>query len=123
MRRWKITLNFEGGSIGTRPDIYAHNILDAIVQANNLGIKITELRGIEEISPAPRVGIGPVWAVGLERRPDEFGMIGGPYPDLQHALDFSPSRHFDENPCIIRFRGVTEVVTHRWKNDQWVKEG
>lgn len=70
------------------------------------------------------LGLPPRWArqgkfmyaIGIEHKPDSFGMTDGPVPDLDAML----SRTSKPGGAIFRFNpdGTHEII-YRWKDDQW----
>jgi len=60
-----------------------------------------------------------MWGIGVENFPGEFGMIAGPFPTEQMALD-TPGRF---RARIIHFYsdGRDEVVWY-WRKDRWVRK-
>lgn len=60
------------------------------------------------------------YAIGIEHKPGEFGMIAGPTTNLQDMLEFIPGADIDvhENVCIVQFTGTQgdpqDEVVYRW---------
>lgn len=69
-------------------------------------------------------GFTPVYAIGIEHQPREFGMTNGPTPDLKEMLSFIPIDIDADKYCLFRFEGEKNVLTHRWSIQlgRWVAE-
>ena len=69
------------------------------------------------------------WAVGIEVKHGEFGMVAGPYPTEDRALEFTPTLAMShEGPVrIIHFNhddqlGPHDEIVHTWGGSFWRKE-
>lgn len=60
----------------------------------------------------------PVYAIGIERADDQYGMVDGPNPDLHAMLD----RSGEPMAALIRFNvDGTHDVLYTWEEDRWVR--
>lgn len=59
-----------------------------------------------------------VYAVGVERKPGQFGMTHGPTPTLQRMLEVCS----EPGGVLFKFTGEREEVLYRWKDGGWVEE-
>ncbi len=66
------------------------------------------------------------YAIGIEHKPNEFGMTHGPTTNLQEMLDVMG----EENACIIEFLPTMDRrdepinnIIYRWKDLHWEQEG
>lgn len=68
-------------------------------------------------------GFKTVYAIGVEHKPGEFGMIAGPLPTLEEIMSYSG----EENAYILEFspaEGSAEsrhTMTHMWNGEGWVE--
>lgn len=83
-----------------------------------------EERRYQSVARASTLAGREVWAVGIDKGDDSYGMTNGPFPSVEAALGINGG----ESYCIIHFPGDgNEEVTHRWMGGhgpmaQWVAE-
>jgi hypothetical protein len=61
-----------------------------------------------------------IYAIGIEHKPNSFGMTHGPHSDIKEMLEVCP----EPKSALIRFNlDGTEDVLYRWDetNETWVK--
>jgi hypothetical protein len=91
--------------------------------ADSLTLELVEIE--QMVAEARRLvqtgGFGPVYAVGIEVTPGEYGMMHGPTPNLQEMLSVIPVGPHNEKFCLFRFENHEPVLTHRWsiQKDGW----
>jgi hypothetical protein len=57
------------------------------------------------------------YGIGIEHRPNEFGMTHGPIPNIDELLEVAP---FDNKARIIRFNeNYTEDIIYIWNENRW----
>jgi len=57
------------------------------------------------------------YGIGIEHRPNEFGMTHGPIPYVNELLEVAP---FDNKARIIRFNeNYTDDVIYTWNENHW----
>jgi hypothetical protein len=62
-----------------------------------------------------------VYAIGIEHKPNSFGMTHGPHTDIKEMLEVCPT---DNKSVILRFNlDGTDDILYRWNetNQIWVK--
>lgn len=95
------------------------------LQPSELDIRLNSL--IEDLQEARRRitcgGFKNVYAIGIEHRPGEFGMIAGPSPTLEEIMNH-PGQ---ENAYILEFSPAENGLepqhtpTHLWNGESWVE--
>lgn len=61
-----------------------------------------------------------MYGIGIQHQKDSFGMINGPFPSIEEALETVPSSN--ENVYLIRFNADnSEDILYKWKEDSWIK--
>jgi hypothetical protein len=59
------------------------------------------------------------YGIGIERRPNEAGMIEGPFDTIEETLDIIPSE--DKNVFIYELPSGKRM--YRWHHPSWVRIG
>lgn len=95
------------------------------LQPSELDIRLLSL--IEDLQEARRRittgGFQTVYAIGIEHKPGEFGMIAGPCSTLTEIM----SHAGQENAYILEFSPAEEgheprhTLTHLWNGEAWAE--
>lgn len=95
------------------------------LQPSELDVRLLSL--IEDLHEARRRittgGFRTVYAIGIEHRPGEFGMVAGPSPTLEEIM----THNGEENAYILEFSPAKEghepqhTLTHMWNGESWVE--
>lgn len=103
--------------LGTTIDTLSHHELN--LELVEIEQHLAEARRLIQVG-----GHKPVYAIGIEHEPGEFGMTHGPTPDLKEMLAVVPFGDHPGKNHILRFEGEVPYVEFVWSStkEKWVLE-